>query len=127
MIKDEKGQSLVEFALVIPIFLLLVLMIVDLGRMAYTYTALHFTVQETVRIGSFGHGDMEMETYARTHFTAGNPDDLTITISPSEASRRSGDRVTVQFSYSLRPIMPFANHVLSGPLELKVDSTIRVE
>ncbi len=50
MIKDQKGQSLVEFALVIPVFLLLILFIVDLGRVAYTYTALHFTVQETVRL-----------------------------------------------------------------------------
>lgn len=127
MIKDQRGQSLVEFALVIPVFLLLVLFIVDLGRMAYTYTNLHFTVQETVRKGSFGHTDVEMITYAKTHFTAGNPDQLSVSISPSETVRRPGDQLTVNFTYLLEPIMPLAELVVSGPIELKVDSTIRIE
>lgn len=125
MMKNEKGQSLVEFVLVIPIFLLLVLFIVDLGRVAYTYTNLHFTVQETVRMGSFGHTDDEMKTYARTHFSAGKSAELIIGITP--ATRKSGERVKVTITYPLEPIMPFAELALNGPINLKVDSTILVE
>ena len=125
MIKNEKGQSLVEFVLVIPVFLLLVLFIVDLGRVAYAYTNLHFTVQETVRMGSFGHTDDEMKIYAQNHFSAGKSDDLIIGVTP--ATRKSGDRVTVTITYPLEPIMPFADLALNGPINLKVDSTILVE
>jgi Flp pilus assembly protein TadG len=125
LIKNEKGQSLVEFVLVIPVFLLLVLFIFDLGRVAYTYTNLHFTVQETVRMGSFGHTDDEMKTYARNHFSAGKSDVLKIAITP--ASRKSGDRVKVTITYPLVPIMPFAELALKGPIDLTVDSTILVE
>ncbi|MFC4409730.1 TadE/TadG family type IV pilus assembly protein [Chungangia koreensis] len=127
MIKDQRGQSLVEFALVIPVFLLLVLFIVDLGRVAYTYTNLHFTVQETVRQGSFGHSDIDMISYAKAHFTAGNPNELSVSISPSESVRRPGDQLTVKFSYPLEPVMPLAELAVSGPIDLKVDSTIRIE
>lgn len=37
----SSGQSLVEFALVLPVFLLLVLMAVDLGRLFYSYVTIH--------------------------------------------------------------------------------------
>ncbi|MFX3673057.1 MAG: TadE/TadG family type IV pilus assembly protein [Paenisporosarcina sp.] len=127
MIREEKGQSLVEFALVIPIFLLFLVFIIDLGRVAYTYSTLHFTAQETVRIGSFGHTDEEMETYARQHFSAGDGNTLVIGISPDDSVRESGDDVTVTLSYKMKPIMPLANLVVSGPIDIEVDSTIRVE
>lgn len=127
MIREERGQSLVEFALVIPVFLLFLVFIIDLGRVAYTYSTLHFTSQETVRIGSFGYTDMEMESYARQHFSAGDGNTLVITISPDDSVRESGDDVTVTLSYEMKPIMPLAELVVNGPIEIKVDSTIRVE
>ncbi|AYC28636.1 TadE/TadG family type IV pilus assembly protein [Paenisporosarcina cavernae] len=127
MIREEKGQSLVEFALVIPVFLLFILFIVDLGRVAYTYSTLHFTAQETVRIGSFGHSDAEMATYAQDHFSAGDGSDLTVSISPSEAVRESGDYITLTLSYPFEPVMPLAEAVLNGPLTIQVESTIRME
>ena len=127
MIREEKGQSLVEFALVIPVFLLFLVFIIDLGRVAYTYSTLHFTAQETVRIGSFGYTDLEMESYARQHFSAGDGNTLIINISPNGSVRESGDDVTVTLEYAMKPIMPLAELVLNGPVEIEVDSTIRVE
>ncbi len=127
MIREEKGQSLVEFALVIPIFLLFIVFIIDLGRVAYTYSTMHFTAQETVRLGSFGYTDTEMETYAKQHFTAGNGNSMVVSISPSDSIRESGDDVTVTLSYKMNAIMPLAELVISGPIDIQVDSTIRVE
>lgn len=127
MIREEKGQSLVEFALVIPIFLLFLVFIIDLGRVAYTYSTLHFTAQETVRQGSFGRTDLELDSYARQHFSAGDGSTLLISISPAGSVRESGDDLTVALSYKMNPIMPLAELVTNGPIEIKVDSTIRVE
>src|SRR5450759_873833 len=42
----EKGQSLVELALVFTLLLILLSGIIDLGSMFYTYTALQDTAQE---------------------------------------------------------------------------------
>ena len=44
--QSEKGQSLVELALVLTLLLLLLTGIIDLGSMFYTYTALQDTTQE---------------------------------------------------------------------------------
>ena len=44
----ERGQSLVEMALILPIFLLLLMSILDFGRVVYA----QFTLTEAVREGS---------------------------------------------------------------------------
>ncbi|MCD8508811.1 MAG: pilus assembly protein [Bacillus sp. (in: Bacteria)] len=128
MIRNEKGQSLVEFVLVIPILLLLIVGIVDLGRVTYTYSSLHFTAQETVRLGGFGRSDEEIKQFAINHFKAGEITTSMIKVTPNQGSRKSGDYVTVQLSYPLNPITPFASRIFSeGAIILTVDSTIRIE
>ena len=47
----ERGQSLVEFALVFPFFALLLFGIVDLGRYVYTMNALNEAAREGARAG----------------------------------------------------------------------------
>jgi Flp pilus assembly protein TadG len=46
------GQALVEFALVLPIFLLLLFGLIDVGRLVYTWNALNQAAREGARYGS---------------------------------------------------------------------------
>ena len=48
----SRGQALVEFALVIPIFLLLVFAIIDTSRYVYTGNALNEAAREAARQGT---------------------------------------------------------------------------
>jgi hypothetical protein len=50
----DRGQALAEFALVVPIFLLLLFGIIDLGRLVYTANALSNGAREAARAGSVG-------------------------------------------------------------------------
>lgn len=50
--KSDLGQELVEYALMLPLFLILVLGIVDLGRAVYYYSAMNNVVREGARYGS---------------------------------------------------------------------------
>lgn len=50
------GQSLVEFALVLPIFLLLLFGLIDIGRFVYTANALNQAAREGARYGSVAGG-----------------------------------------------------------------------
>ncbi|WP_078593385.1 TadE/TadG family type IV pilus assembly protein [Evansella clarkii] len=127
MIKNEKGQALAEMALVIPLLLLLLVGIVDLGRVLYTYSSLHFTTQETVRLSGFGKTDSEVTQFARNNFSAGDSSQLKVQVSPGAAQRRPGNYVTVRLEYPVKPITPFAGRVFSGPITLRTDSTIRIE
>ena len=55
--KSTKGQSLVEFALILPLFMLIVLGIFDFGRAIYAYSALHNAAREGARYGAVHHCD----------------------------------------------------------------------
>ena len=47
-----RGQSLVEFSLVVPLFLLLVFALIDFSRMLYTYVSLSNAAREMARVGA---------------------------------------------------------------------------
>lgn len=47
----RRGQSLVEFALILPIFVLLLVGIFDFGRAVYAYNTISNASREAVRIG----------------------------------------------------------------------------
>ena len=47
------GQALVEFALLVPIFLLLLVIAIDFGRIFYTYVQIHNAAREGAAVGVF--------------------------------------------------------------------------
>jgi len=57
--RREKGQSLAEFGLLLPVFLLAVMMIVDIGRAVYYYSVIYNAAREGARRGVI---DMNLTT-----------------------------------------------------------------
>ncbi|MFC1997437.1 TadE/TadG family type IV pilus assembly protein [Chloroflexota bacterium] len=55
----SSGQSLVELALTLPMLLLLVIGVFDLGRGIYYYSAIHNAAREGARYGSVNRCDKE--------------------------------------------------------------------
>lgn len=125
--KDERGQSLTEFALVAPLLLLLVFGIIDLGRFFYGYLELQIAAQETVRVGGLGRSDSEMDSFARDYLNISDPSLLTVTISPSDSVRDSGDYVTVTLQTPYQFVTPLANEIMTSIDTISANSTIRVE
>ncbi|GGF28715.1 type IV pilus associated TadE family protein [Halobacillus andaensis] len=125
MVKKEDGQSLVEFALALPILLLLVIGIIDFGRVLYIHLQLELVTQESVRLGGLGQEDGSIRSYAENHFAAGDPSKLEVAITPSSGSRETGDYVTVSISYPERLLQPLGD--LSIPYTVETSSTIRIE
>ncbi len=50
--RDRRGQALVEFALVVPIFLLLLFGLIDVGRYVYVSNAFNQAAREAARYGA---------------------------------------------------------------------------
>jgi Flp pilus assembly protein TadG len=48
---EHRGQTLVEFALILPIFVLLLVGIFDFGRAIYAYNTISNAAREAVRVG----------------------------------------------------------------------------
>ncbi|MFC4402431.1 TadE/TadG family type IV pilus assembly protein [Gracilibacillus xinjiangensis] len=124
MLRKENGQSLVEFALVIPLFLMLVVGMIDFGGLLYTNLQMEMVTQEATRIAGLGQNDTMIRTYAEGQFQ-GNSESLTITISPDEANRSSGEYVTVTLSYPTEFLHLLGDFAI--PVALESSSTIRVE
>jgi Flp pilus assembly protein TadG len=125
MIKREDGQALVEFALMIPLLLLLLTSVFDFGRILYSKLTLELVNQESVRLGGLGQGDEAIRSYAVSNFSAGDPSKLEISISPVEAERKSGDYLTVSLAYPESFIGILGENAI--PYTVKTSSTIRVE
>ena len=49
-VRSQRSQSMVEFAIVAPLLLLLIFVMVDFGRVIYTYITLNQAVNEAVRV-----------------------------------------------------------------------------
>ena len=49
--RNSRGQTLVEFALILPIFILLLVGIFDFGRAIYAYNTISNAAREAVRVG----------------------------------------------------------------------------
>ncbi len=96
---DEYGSSLVELALLLPVFLLLILGLLELGRSFRSYIALDNAAREGARWLTVYPSDSDG---ARTVITteaarAGlNTNQLTITITPVKSQYQAGDLVTVR-------------------------------
>ena len=50
MIPNKKGQALVEFVLILPVFIMLILGIIDLGRIIYTKNSLSNMTSDSVKL-----------------------------------------------------------------------------
>ncbi|HUG49043.1 MAG TPA: TadE family protein [Candidatus Limnocylindria bacterium] len=109
------GQSLTEFALAVPVFLLVLLTIVEAAAFAYTYTNLQRAVQEGGRVAALpGTSEMTQvrdRVVERARPVDVDPADVAITVNGIEClietcftARVSGDRVLVTLSFSYQPV-----------------------
>jgi Flp pilus assembly protein TadG len=102
--RAERGQSLIELALTLPIMLLLVLATVDIGMGFRTYIGLSTAAREGVRWISI-HPNDPAGALARVSAEAGRMGLLpgegsyTVDISPSYPRYRAGQEVTVTINY----------------------------
>jgi Flp pilus assembly protein TadG len=124
--KSEKGQATVEFALVITAFVLLVLGLVDFGRIFHVYLTLDHAGREAARVASLGATDSEIITLAKEVATGIDDDKLDVTISPTEADRSSEEYVTVGLKYPIDFLTPVIAQIISS-FDLTDETKMRME
>lgn len=125
------GQSLVEFALILPILLLILVVLFDLGRAVYYFSVIHNAAREGARYGII---DNTPGIGCTTPDTAGieaavlaravglNVDDLTI------SSECVGSIIRVTVAYQFTPVTPLASSFLDGgSITLQSISSMNVE
>ena len=122
--RKERGQELVEYALILPIMMLILMGILDLGRAVYYYSALHNSAREGARYGVINPEDPEgIEAVVRNYAVALEPAELTVLISSPDE-----DTVRVTLTYQFTPITPIVGTLLgSNEVTLGSQATMRIE
>jgi Flp pilus assembly protein TadG len=123
---EQKGQALVEFALVLPLILLLLLGIVELGRVSNAYLVVIHAARHGARHAAVGATNAEIISSVNQASLPLNPGKLIISILP-EQGRLAGSDVRVVVSYPLRLITPLAGNLLNNPVIVRGEITMRIE
>lgn len=126
-LKDQKGQALVEFAIVLPILLLLVMGILQFGMMLNSYLTIENAAREGARTGIIGSSDSEIQNLIISTSPNLDPAKLKVTITPSGAARKPGDTLTVKVTYNYELIVPIISNLFNDVVVLNGQTSMRVE
>ncbi len=106
----EKGQALVEFALLVPIFLILMFAIVDFGMGFYSWITVTNGAREGARLGAVLASADEITD--RVYDSVVLPDeDTKMTVTVTNAQGAPGESVVVQVDYDYDFMTPLAGLV----------------
>ena len=125
-IRNKKGQSVVEMALLLPVLLLILLGIIEFGRIYGAYMIISNAARDGARVGSVGGTYSQIQTTDLNDSSALNPLDINVTTSTSGSGGR-GDSITVTVGYDIQIMAPFLGIVVDNPMHLEVDMTMRIE
>ena len=125
--KGERGQALVEMALVLPLFFLLLFGVIEMGRVGYAYITVSNAAREGGRVATIGGTDLEITSSIKNAATTLDPASLTINITPTQALRLSGQGVTIQVTYPVQLVIPIISNVIPNPVVVSASIVMRLE
>ena len=138
---SHDGQSLVEFALILPIFFLLLFGILDFGRAVYAYHTLNSAAREGARVAMVDQTITHIEDAVVSHAVALDVDASDVTLdwrtafAPDAVNSCAGYLgttdsvtclVTVNVEYTYGAITPLIGNIV-GEIDLVGESRMTVE
>lgn len=126
-LKNQKGQSLVEFAIILPLLLIVVLGILQFALMLNSYLTVENASREGARGGIVGSSDAEIEQLIIATSPNLDPENLTVNIIPNEANRESGNTLTVNVSYKYQLNVPIIGTLFNNEVVLNGQTSMRLE
>lgn len=103
-LKDNRGQSVVELALVLPVLLLLLGGMIEFGRVFHDYLVVTAAAREGARAAAVGKDNATVITYTKQAAATLEKQALTVTVTPS--TRVRGETVTVTVVNKVTLIVP---------------------
>lgn len=124
LIKHERGQSLVEFALVLPVLLVVILGIFEFGRLWMTLNVLTGAAREAVRVAAVTDPDATLvKNAADDILNAANLTGASLALAGPNAANEV--IVTIQYDYTVITLSLVPG--LSGTFQLTRNAIMRWE
>lgn len=127
-VREPRGQTLVEFALIVPLFILMMMGIFDVGRAIYAYSTINNAAHEAARLAIVDQDTADVRTKAATHAVGVGVGAADVTVrwlsadytdvAPCNATPRYGCAVEVAVAYEFNAATPIISNLL-GTLNLE--------
>ncbi len=127
IIKSTKGQALVEMAFVLPILLLILMGIVEFGRIINSYLVITNAVREGARYAAIHSTDEQINLVISDLTSTLNQSELNIVITPSETNRITGSSAVIRIDYDIDIFTPIISNIVPDPFRVTAQTVMRVE
>lgn len=133
--REVAGQSLVEFALILPLFLLLIFGLIDLGRGVFAYNAIQNAAREGVRVAIVDQNTDVITAEVQQHAIGLGLDSSNVTLSflqpdtmtaPCNTPIAISCEVEILVDYEFRPATPVIGNLI-GNIDMSAASRQPVE
>ena len=123
--RSQRGATAVEFALVAPIFLIMVIGVFELGRAMWIRASMQYAVEETTRyaIVNTSATTSALATYAASAYSSSGINISGATFSATQATTSGITYVTITGSYDFSvivPLVPIPDITLSAKSRIPV-------
>lgn len=128
--KTEKGQAMVEMALVLPILILIVFGITEFGRIFSAKLIVTNASREGARYASVNGNtvtDTQITDVVKNYIPSLDPAKVDPRVSPSQSLRTRGNAVTVTVYYPVQIVAPVISAFTGNPYNVFAQTTMRVE
>jgi Flp pilus assembly protein TadG len=123
--RNEKGSAMVEFALVIMLFLMLFMGLVEFGRIFHALLTLDNAARHGARVAAIGSSDTQIIAAVKNAAPQLVIRDADITIEASPRTRLNPITVTVRTKIHL--IVPIISGLLQNPFPVQGQATMMLE
>ncbi|HLG70960.1 MAG TPA: TadE family protein [Chloroflexota bacterium] len=137
LVRSERGSTVAEMALILPVFLLILFGIVEGSVVLNTWMILTNETREAARYAIAGvrDGDTNLVNEVKSHVTSDlsgllNTGSLTVTVTPTTTTvngTTTTTAVTVTASYSVALVTPYTQAAMGASVPVTVSSTMRAE
>ena len=110
-----RGQSIVEFALTLPVIVIFFVAVVVFAFMLYAHVTMSHAAREGTRyiVGAPQATNAEVEAYVKAKLGILNPSRAVISIAPPPADRDPGENVTVQIRYPFQVVDIYVPYIIT--------------
>jgi len=127
IIKNQRGQAMVEMALILPVLILMIFGTVEFGRIYASYLMVNNAAREGARFAAVGATDAQITTLIMQRSSALDETQMTVTITPPDGSRVRAQGVQVDVVYPVRVYAPVISNIIGDPYLVSAQVIMRVE
>ena len=116
---------MVELAITLSLLLLILLGVMEFGRLGHAYLVVTHAAREGARVAALGYGDDVVAERVLSAASTLNGSRIEVAVAPG--TRVRGEGVMVQVSYPVEIITPLIQQIVPSPVIVRGKTTMRVE